>query len=443
MVKIMDESMHRTVQLHLEARAPFLPVVTQFVESSASLFGLAKTESLRLSLATEEIFLYLCSAVCAGKNLEIACLDGLYYTRVFFRFYAPELNLKGLNIASASAGEGQCDLEEMGLMIASRSVDHLHITEEKAHRISLAVTMQKVYPRFSEELPRPEAPDSVILEKPDPERVKRFALLSGRFYPERDLPPFFGYPGKVADMVAGGEYQCLTAMNHNKEIAGGILFSERSEKIVQFYGPYLFHRGETTVTGDALLNALIAKVARTKTLGLLSLSGLPKDLESRFEPLGSLSYRTADQPPIGVPFFFRHLHEDPGAEVWSPGEMMDWLTSEYDRLVLAREIRTIQDMGETCFGSSLFAVEISRERAEGILRPLWPGADLAANVTRHVCYLKGDGLINLFFEADLGVPWHAKLIPVLMANGFKPALLLPFAGQADLVIFQHHDTTES
>ncbi|MHB8769994.1 MAG: hypothetical protein ACYC7J_03275 [Syntrophales bacterium] len=439
----MYESRHGTVQLHIEARAPFLPVVTQFVESSASLFGLAKTESLKLSLATEEIFLYLCDAVCAGEQLEIACQDGLYYTRVIFRFHAPQLNLKGLNIASDSARDGQCDLDEMGLMIASRSVDHLHIAEEKGHRISLAVTLEKVYPRFSEELPRPAAPAGVIVEEPDRERVKRFALLVGRFSPERDRPPFFAYPGKVADMIAGGEYRCLTAMNQKREIVGGILFSERSERIVQFHGPYLFSEGEPTAAADALLTALIASIARTKALGLLSLSGLPKALEPQFEHLGSLSFPAEDGPAVGMSFFFRHLHEDPGTEVWAPADLTTWLTREYDRLVLAREIRIVRAMGETRLGASLFAAQIVRERAEATLRPLLPGADLAANVARHVRYLRADGLTTLLFEIDLGLPWHAELIPVLMANGFTPALLLPFAGQADLVIFQHHDATES
>src|SRR5512138_545775 len=180
-VMIMHDSRHRTVQLHLEARAPFLPIVTQFVESSAALFGLAKTECLKLALATEEIFLYLCDAVCPGKDLNIACLDGLYYTRVFFRFSAPRLDLKGLNIVSASAKDGQCDPNEMGLMIASRTVDRLHIAEEEGNRVSLAVTMEKVYPEVSEGLARPAAPDSVVVETPDGEGVKRFALLTGRF----------------------------------------------------------------------------------------------------------------------------------------------------------------------------------------------------------------------------------------------------------------------
>ncbi len=295
----MHEPRHGTVQLHLEARAPFLPVVTQFVESAASLFGLARTESLKLSLATEEIFLHLCGAVCAGEQLETACQDGLYYTRVLFRFHAPQLNLKGLNIASDSAKDGQCDLDEMGLMIASRSVDRLHLTEEKGHRICLAVTMEKVYPRFSEQLPRPAAPAGVSVEEPDRERVKRFALMAGRFSPERDRPPFFAYPGKVADMVAGGEYRCLTAISQKREIVGGIIFSGRSERIVQFHGPYLFSEGEQIAAADALLTALIASIARTKALGLLSLAGLPKALEPQFEHLGSLPPSTAEGPGGG------------------------------------------------------------------------------------------------------------------------------------------------
>ncbi|MDZ4183960.1 MAG: hypothetical protein U1D97_03145 [Desulfuromonadales bacterium] len=438
----MGESGNRNLHLCLEARAPFVPVVTQFVETTASLFGLGKTESLKLVLATEEIFLYLSNAVCPGSSLEVACMDGLYYTRVFFRFYAPRLNLKGLNIASASADDRQCDLEEMGLLIASRSVDRLQLTVEKTNRISLAVTKEKAYPRISEELPCPEAPDRVVLETPDPERVKRFALLAGRFCQGKDRPAFFDYPGTVADMVAGGEFRCLTAMNSRREIVGGVLFGERSERIVESFGPYLFHGEERKETGEALLDALLARIARTKILGLLSIDGLPPDLEARFEPLGALSYLAANRAPVKRPFFFRHLHEDPGGEVWSREELTSWLVRQYERLVLAREIRTGRDMGETRAGSSLFAAEISRERAEALLRPLWPGADLAANVERHISYLKGDGLINLFFEIDLGIPWHAELIPVLMAGGFRPEILFPFAGQSDLVIFQHHDATE-
>ncbi|MDA8126761.1 MAG: hypothetical protein M0009_16450 [Deltaproteobacteria bacterium] len=448
----MGESRHRTVQLHLAASVPFLPVVTQFVETVSGLFGLAKPATLKLALATEEIFIYLCHSVCPGKTLEMTCLDGLYDIRVFFRFPARELNFKGLNVTSAldfkglnpaSADECSGALDQMGLMIASRSVDHLQLTVEKADRVLLGVTKEKTYPRIAGLFSCPEAPQRLTLESPDPERIKRFALLTGHLCADHDLPAFFETPGKVADMVSSGEYQCLTAMDQDREIVGGILFCERSERIIQFFGPYLFHRGEKAATGQALLETLLGKVARTKALGLLSLSGLPKALEFSFEPLGFLSYRVAGRATVERPFFFRLLHEDPGGEVWSPEELKAWLGGEYDRLVLAREIRIVRDMGEKRFGSSLFAVEISRERAEATLRPLWPGADWAANVAGHIRYLWEEGLNNLLFEVDLGIPWHAELIPILMDRGFQPALLLPFAGRADIVVFQHHDATES
>jgi len=436
----MDEFGKSDLQLHLDAHTPFLPIVTRFVETTASLFDLGKGDALKLVLATEEIFLHLCSTVCPGGPLVVSCRDGLYYTRVVFHFSAPTLHLKGLNIASAD--EGGCDLEEMGLMIASRSVDELHLSVEMGNRVRLAVTKHKAYPKVSEEFPRPEAPQRTVSETADQEQVKRFSLMASLFCRQQDLPPFFDYPGRVADMVASGEYGCMIGLDQNRQIVGGVLFRQRSERIVQFFGPYVFHGGDIMATAEALLEDLLAKIARTKALGLLSLSGLPKALEHRFESLGSLSSRIGELPSVRKPFFFRHLHEDPGGEVWSTEALKAWLCAQYDRLVLAREIRTVRDMGERRSGASLFAAEISREKAEACLRPLLPGDDLAANVKAHVRYLSKDGLLTLLFEIDLGLPWHAELTEVLLAEGFQPKILLPFAGRSDLVIFQHHDATE-
>ncbi len=439
----MDETRKHPLRLSLVARPPLLPVVTQFVETAATVFGLGKEGSLKLALATEEIFITLCNAICPGNALEIDCLDGLSYTRVVFRFSASDLNLKGLNITSAVAYDRECDLDEMGLMIASRSVDRLHLTVEKGNRVSLAVTKEKAYPRMSGNMPLPDPPETVTPVTPDTEGVKRFALLVGQVYEEKDRPAFFDYPGKVADMVAGGEFHCLVVLNKKKAISGGILFGDRSERIVQSFGPFIFHGGDGTPTGEALLEGCLGRIARSKALGLLSVSGLPPSLEDQFEPLGTLSYRVQGKAPVPRPLYFRHLHEDPGCEVWSRGEFTAWLEEKYRRLVLAREIRTVRDMGETRTGSSLLAAELSRERAEAVLRPLLPGADLAANVEGHIRFLRDDGFLNLFFELDLGIPWQSELIPVLMGHGFKPEILLPFAGQADLVIFQHADATES
>jgi len=435
----------RIVSLNLRAQPAYLPVVTQMVSSTAGIFGLAKEDSLSLELAAEEIFQYLCNTACPGNELNIECLDGLYYTQATFRFSSADMNLRGLNIAPAMDFnfEGECDLCEMGLLLASRSVDHLHVKIEKGNLVSLSIIKEKTYPRILEDLPLLETSGEITLETPDTERLKRFSLLVGKHYSEQERPSFFDHPGKLVDMIAGGNYQCLVAMNPRKTIIGGILYFFRSEKIVQCYGPYLFHQDRETDAGEALLNTCIGQIARGRALGLLSISGLPQDLKTNFEPLGDLYYYPDNMAPIRTPIFYRHLHEDPGSEVWSHGDLTDYLEQTYDRLVLARNISVIRDMSETRSGYSLFAADVNRERSGVMLRPLLPGTDFAANVERHIRFLSGERFRNLFFELDLGIPWHAELIPVILTRGFKPEIILPFAGQSDLMVFQYHDAAQS
>lgn len=438
----MDEIRNKALKLSLNAVPAYLSVVTRFVEAGATAFGMGEKDALKLTLAAEEIFLYLCAAVSAENTLDIECFNGVYYTRLTFNCSAPGLNLRGLNIAPAGSCEDEGNLQDLGLMIASRSVERLHLTVKQANRISLAVTKEKTYPRIVEPLPCPEAPNALTLETPDGEGVKRFALLVRQCCAAPDLPSFFDCPGRLVDMVAGGGYQLITAMNAKRGIVGGVLFRNRTERIIEAFGPYILHVGEGKATAEMLLDACLSRIARTKALGLLCRSGLPQALEARFEPLGRLIHHAPNRPPAEHPFFFRHLHEDPGCDVWSQGELTAWLEQTYDRLVLARNIQTLRDMGETRSGFSLFSAELQRERADATLRPLLPGADFTANLERHIRFFRKEGFLNLFFELDLGVPWHAEIIPFLTASRFQPQILLPFAGQADLVIFQHRDATE-
>ena len=121
--------------------------------------------------------------------------------------------------------------------------------------------------------------------------------------------------------------------------------------------------------GETLLAACISNIARTRALGLLSLSGLPASIRNNFETLGSLRYHEEGKAPVEEFSFYRLLHEDPGFEVWSAGDLTDYLKREYERLALAREIRTVRDMGETRSGTSLFSAEVHRDRRAVTLRP--------------------------------------------------------------------------
>jgi hypothetical protein len=143
-------------------------------------------------------------------------------------------------------------------------------------------------------------------------------------------------------------------------------------------------------------------MARTKALGLLSLSGLPPSLRGHFESLGFVEYFTAEGSRMERPVFYRLLHEDPGSEAWTYADYASWLREEYDRLVLARDIRMVQPMGENRLGASLFAAEINRELLEVVLRPIWPGEDLAVNVGRHVSFLRKEAFSEHLFRTGSG-----------------------------------------
>lgn len=437
----MSNDSDRIVALQLQAIMSFLPVATQCVETAAGVFGLGREELLKICLATEEIFSYLSSNVCRGEILDIRCVNGLSYVRVEFRFPVSALDMGALNIAASVSCASEDDLTEMGLAIASRSVDRLNIVAERPNRICLTVQKDKDYPPAPEAFTAPTAAaGELTVSTPDTEGVKCYVtrVAQGPFDPLR--PPFFNYPGQVADMVAAGDCQILTVLDDRGECAGGVLFRFLTDRIIEMFGPHVFHQSREGEIAAMLVDACIVRTARTKAIGLVNLTGLPPSSQSQFEPLGLTDHYALDGKSIKTQAFYRLLHEDPGCLVFTDECLKDFLQREYGRLFLAREIREVRDQGERKAGASIFSTEMRRERSVANLRPLWPGIDLDANVKRHLRFLKEEAIHNIFFTLDLGVSWHASLMAVLLSNHFLPALIIPFAGQADLVIFQHDRT---
>jgi hypothetical protein len=226
-------------------------------------------------------------------------------------------------------------------------------------------------------------------------------------------------------------------MDGKGECAGGLLSNFWKARIIEFYGPHVFYPERETEIGAMLLEVCLAKAARTKALGLVSLTGVPPALEGHFEYLGKMKDYSSTGEAVDRPCFYRLLHEDPGCHVFTDAILKDYLQGEYDRLFLARELRAVVDQGETKSGASIFAADIHRERSAAIMRPLWPGADLDANMGRHYRFCREEGIDNIFFALDLGISWHASLMRDLTRNNFRPAMIVPYAGHADLMVFQH------
>ena len=426
--------------LTIPALTLHLPVVTAAVETAAGIYGLDKDSALRLALATEEIFAYLANDICSGEPLEIQCINGVSFTRVEFRFSVSTLNMGALNMTASFVREE--DASEMGLVIAARTIDRLSIIAEGQQRVCLAIEKDKAYPAAIASAALPvtgPALEDLAVRVPDAEDLKRFSVLAARWQDDPLQPAFLRYPGKVADMVASGGCQALFALSAKRDLAGGLFLLPRTERIVELIGPDCLYETNAPEIAERLLSAAISHIARTKALALLSRTGLPAAVQSQFELLGTLSYYRANGSTIDRPVFYRLLHEDPGCTVWTDATLKDYLSRQYERLYLAREILEVQDFGEARRGASIFSAEIDQELSEVVLRPQWPGDDAAENVVRHIQRLREEALLNIFFELDMGVSWHASLIPALTANGFQPELILPFAGQADIAVFQYHE----
>jgi len=438
----MSNDQDRIVTLQLNAQMSFLPIAVQCVETVAKAFGLGREESLKLGLATEEIFSYLSGKVCRGQILDIRCVNCISYVRVEFRFPVSVLDMGALNIAAAVSCENEDDMAQMGLVLASRSVNRLYISEERKNHICLKIEKDKHYPPVQEITVAPVAVKGALtVGTPDADGIKLYVTRVARGSSHMPRPHYFQYPGQVVDMVAAGDCQVLTATDSRGECAGGVLFHFLKASIIEVFGPHVFDPAREEEIAGMLLDACIAGTVRTKAIGLLNLTGMPSFLQSQFEHLGLMKNYSHDGEAVDRSAFYRLLHEDPGCRVFTDLVLKDYLQREYKRLFLAREIREVCDQGETHTGASIFSADLYRERSVAILNPLWPGADLDANVNNHLRFLKEEGIINIFFTLDLGVSWQASLMTVLMNNHFQPALIIPFAGQADLLIFQY-DRTE-
>jgi hypothetical protein len=62
--------------------------------------------------------------------------------------------------------------------------------------------------------------------------------------------------------------------------------------------------------------------------------------------------------------------------------------------------------------------------------------DARKNLLAHLALFRQEGLAGVFFEMDLGLPWHAEFTAPLLDTGFSPRLVIPYGGDGDILVFQ-------
>ena len=135
------------VLLNTLADIKFLPLVLSVVENGCRALGAGKTETLKLMLSSEEIFSHLASVLPKKTLLQLGISTGIYYDQVEMSVPAANIDFQALNLTASVSPEREGDLEEMGLLIAARSVDHLRILKNEKGGITFRIIKERTYPR--------------------------------------------------------------------------------------------------------------------------------------------------------------------------------------------------------------------------------------------------------------------------------------------------------
>lgn len=427
-----------------------LPDVVSFVEKAATTCGLADRDAQSMTLAAEEIFIYLCQHAGPEEAVEISCSPCAYSLRLDFLFAESAFDFRAFNLTHKTDFTVEEDVRAMGLVLASRSVDRLGITRAPQNMLCLTLVKEKSYApvsAFPDLTPGEVAECS--LRSADPEQVELFALMAARHIGQERLPPFFLFPGKLRDMAASGEYGCAVAVDPHGRQAGGVFWRRGEGKTLECFGPYQFAGCDERDLRTALLDACLMDLSKTSAVGLLNHYPGGRLSERDFDELGAYSTYTGDGGAEAEVVYFRQLREAPSAKSWAAPALEDFLLQEYRRLVLPRDVEFVtpddypQGAGPAerseKWEYSALTTRFQRERNLATLLPLWPGRDIEENVARHVRLLGEENWRNISAEIDLGLPWQAAFTDALLKHGFTPRIVLPHAGQGDVVLFRRPD----
>ncbi|MCX5810707.1 MAG: hypothetical protein NTX36_15280 [Proteobacteria bacterium] len=431
------------ISLNVQLNPKFTALVTSFAEQSAKAFGLDHADALKLTLACEEIFTYLCRIGRADKPVHLEAANGVYFVEIKILFDVANFDPGAFNLTANISLDDESGLEDMGLLIASRSVERFNFFHDPKEGTGIILIKEKTYPEITDSKRSEVKPlKTFTIETPDPEMLKLFARQIVSFYSGDFYPPDFSFPGKLVDMVASGEYNALLAVDDSGTIGGGIIWWDRHidrRRTVECFGPYLFNQPLESGMAESLADVLIGIVAKTDMVCLINMYATPELPKQYFEPLGLIDYHGSDGTFVPWQCYYRFLREDTGCQVWAHPDLEQFLQEQYRSLSFARKITLVKYGGEARSPRSVFITHFIRTRHMAVLRPVWDGADASKNLEKHILTLKNEGMQSILFEIDTGHAWQAHLTPILLENGFTPRLILPYAGKADIVIFQYRE----
>jgi anti-sigma regulatory factor (Ser/Thr protein kinase) len=434
--------MDTILSLELPPDVLYARVLTAAAETLARARGMDTREQIRFQLAADEFFTYLARAMPEHGPIRVVLTGRPYQVRASIRFKASGLCLGALNACCPAAPAGDDEGgEPLSLILAGRVADRFRIDSEGGDSFVLHAEVDKVYP--------PAAPlaQRIAVRPPyraaagaDPSLLMHAAALAASKYPAWHCPASFQTPGKFAAMSQAGLYQGVVALDGASHPAGLLCWAKSGDKGLAFSGPFVFAPpGDAPHVARLLVDGFLAAVAREKVDIVFSERATPDVPQGYFESLGSLVLHGRDGA-AEQPVLYRHLREDAGETVWAAPEIKDFLRDAYDRLAMCREILEAPPRAAGGRERSLFSVNLDKAKGLAALKPLLDGEDASANLAAHVRALTQKGIANILLYLDLSRAWEAALAVPAAEAGFKPGLVLPFAGRSDLLALQYEHT---
>lgn len=426
------------IRLQIPLQPAMLNLAMSFSEQAGLSLGLGRPEAMKLALAAEEVFAYLVRHAALDREVVLVAVPGGYYVELRVEISTQSVPLGVFNLTSSPLLDDEAGLEQLGLLIASRSVDHFRVALAGGDRVSLVFRKRKVYPKTETTGATTATPlGKFTVVTPEPQRGKHLSRLLTSHYPGYRYPSAFAAPGRMVDALAFGDFQCSCAADAMGGIGGFMVWRRLSSHAVEAYGPYIFGQPLGTAMAEALLEDCLNRLARSDATSLIFRYPTEELPAGYCERLGDLEGVDAQGRVTILPQFYRQLHEDQGAQVWTHPCLEEFLRGEYRRLYLPRHLEVTATEGEARPDESLIGVYMDRSIGWVFLKPLMDGRDFPSNLAAHLRRLRGDGLRNIIFRLDLGLPWSADLAPTLLEQGFTPRLILPLGGRSDLLTLQH------
>jgi hypothetical protein len=415
--------------------ALFLPLAMEFAEKGARGFGYGERETIGLVLAVEELFSFYMGRAAAGSVMEIGLEDQGYRLELTLSFRTANPDMRAFNLTWSLSHDSEESLEMLGPMIAARSVSSLRLEFGDNERVTLRITRDRDYlPASAVPLP-PDIVKAVRLSDPCRDDLRHFAAMavtSGSPY----IPNFLAKPDMAADMHAVGHLNAVLAVSSDW-IVGGVLWRPLTDTCLELYGPYLFADDPDDSVLTKLMDEAVGRISRSCFRGLVRRQGAFPGYERFFDLLGELEITRINAHSSRATYYYRQLREESGGVVYSTGRLAAFLKDQYDRLCLPRQVRETGSDASRMRDASVLAVEMEYPRSLAIIRPLCAGRDMAANLEAHLDLLLGEGIDNFIVEINTGRREDTAFAEALEQTGFVPRLLIPDAGQGDLVIYDH------